>query len=141
MSTQARAAYGVSLKRYNGTAYASIEEVTSVAGPAVKVKAVDVTNMDSGGVAEYLPTILEPGTITAEGNFTNGTNQGLAMGDMAGKTLTEWEVLLPGTQPAAGYFQFYAYVIGFTLDFKVADRITYKLELQITGPVLPLKTS
>jgi predicted secreted protein len=144
MSTQARAAYGTTIQRLNNASpavYATIEEVTSIAGPAMKTKAIDVTNMDSSGVAEFIAGILDAGTISVEGNFTNATNQGLALGDFQNKTLGSWKVCLPGTQPGAGYFEFSAYVVAFSLDFKVTDRVIYKMELQITGSALPLHTS
>jgi hypothetical protein len=127
MSTNAKAAYVTTLS-WNGT---EVGELQSIAGPAQKVKAVDVTNLDSGGIAEYLATILEPGTITCEGNFTAASGQTGVITDMASKT----ERTLVITTFSSHTFTATAICIGFTLDFKVADRVTFKGEFQITGGV------
>jgi predicted secreted protein len=133
--TQAKQAYGAQLLRNNGSAYAAIEELTAIGGPSSKTKPIDCTNFDSGGVNEYISGLLDSGTVTCEGNFVNGTNQALAYDDFNGRTTSLWEITLPGTQPAAGYFRFSAMVIEFAPDFKLTEQVKFKLTLQITGAI------
>jgi hypothetical protein len=56
------------------------------------------------------------------------------LSDFQGRVPQNWKILLPGTQPAAGSWTFSGYVIDFSQDFKVQDKITYKFTVQISGP-------
>jgi|SRR5579875_464272 len=134
MATQAKSAYATLFQRWNGTTYATVEEVISISGPTQKLKTIDVTNMDSpSGFAEFIAGIIDGGQVQVECNFTNGTNQAGVLSDFQGKVNQQWKVALPGTQPAAGYWTFNGYVVDYAQDFKVNDRITLKFTVQVTG--------
>ncbi|HEV2378718.1 MAG TPA: phage tail tube protein [Terriglobia bacterium] len=134
MSTAAKSAWATLFQRYNGSAYATVEECTSITGPTQKGKAIDVTNMDSpSGFAEYVMGIIDGGTVQVDGNFTYATNQQGVLSDFQSKVNQQWKIALPGTQPGAGYWLFNGYIVDYAQDFKVADRITYKFSVQITG--------
>jgi hypothetical protein len=127
MSTQAKASYATTLT-WNGV---EIGELQSIGGPTQKVKAIDVTNMDSGGVQEFIAGLLDPGTITVEGNFTNALGQQNMMIDFAAKTGRQLVITT-----FSGYtFTCTAICIEFAPDFKVTDRAIFKATFQITGPV------
>ena len=128
MSTQAKAAYTTTLT-WNGT---EVGELNSIAGPSSKVKAINVTNLDSGGVDEFIPGILESGTVTVEGNFTDATGQAGLMTDFAAKTE---RTLVITTMSGAHTFTATAICIEFAPDFKVTERIIFKAAFQITGSV------
>jgi predicted secreted protein len=127
MSTQAKSAYATTLT-WNGT---EVGELQSIAGPAQKVKAIDVTNMDSGGVAEFVAGVLDAGTITVEGNFTDASGQAGLMTDFAAKTLRTLVI----TTFSSHTFTASAYCVDLSTDFKVTDRVVFKATFQITGSV------
>lgn len=134
MSSLAKSAWATLLQRFNGVTYDTVQEVSNITGPSQKAKAIDVTNMDSpSAFAEYIAGIVDGGTIQAEGNWTAGAIQVDVLNDFQGRVVQQWKILLPGTQPAAGYWTFTGMVTDFDQDFKVSDRITYKFTIQITG--------
>lgn len=133
MSTAAILGSGTFLKiTISGTA-TEVAELTSISGPSLKAKTVDTTNMDSGGVAEKIPGILDNGTVQIEGNLINDTSQTQIMTDLQAKTLETCEIDFPS--PSTHKINFSAYWTEFTPDFKVSDRITFKATLEVTGVV------
>lgn len=132
MPSQATAGYGTVLKAGPSGSLVAIAELTSISGPGLKLKTIDVTNMGtSGGVSEYIAGILDSGTLQIEGNFISDTSQTAVITALQAKTLQSIEVDFAGTHKLTGS----AYWTEFSPDFKVTDRITFKASLQFSGTV------
>lgn len=113
----------------------AIAELTKIDRSGAKADLADVTNMDStGAYREFLPTLLDAGDITIEGNF---------LGNQAGsqqtlQTLFDNQTLSTGctlTAPGGkGTFTFSCYVSE-PPNFSLAhDKpATFSAKLKITG--------
>lgn len=136
MSSQAKVGYGAKLQLETASVYNSIEELTSISGPSQKAKSIDVTNMDSlDAYAEYINGIIDAGTVSVEGNWTNATQQLAFLTAFQSRAAQNFKILLPGTQPAAGSFTFAGIITEHSVDFKVSDKISWKGTIQVSGPV------
>lgn len=131
MASQAILGSGTLLKM--GATPVEIAELSSISGPSLKAKTVDVTNMDSAGVAEKIPGILDNGTVQIEGNYISDASQTSFITAVQAKTLESFVIDFPS--PSTHTIAFSAYVTEFTPDFKVSDRITFKATLEVTGVV------
>jgi hypothetical protein len=130
-ATAAKLALGTSIT----LATVPIEEVESIGGPKMKAALVDCTNLGSpSGWAEYIVGVLDGGDIPIGGNFTNATGQA-ALRTALGAAAQAVAILLPGSQPAAGHFNFNGVVTDFALDFKTKSQITFTATIRVTGPV------
>lgn len=141
MSTKARSAWASLFQRQSAAGppavFATVEECINITGPSMKTKMIDVTNMDSpNAYMEYIVGLLDGGSVAVEGNWTAATEQMGVLADFQARILQNWQILLPGTQPAAGSWTFAGYIIDFSQDFKVQDKITYKFTVQISGPAV-----
>jgi predicted secreted protein len=127
MSTAARAAYGTTLN-WNSV---EVGELTSITGPQQKAKAIDVTNMDSvNAFAEYIPGIVDGGSIQVEGNFTNNSGQAGLRSDFQARTARTVLITLPfGSHSWTAT----CICVEFSEDHKVQDRVTFKASFQVTG--------
>jgi predicted secreted protein len=136
MSTAAKSAWGAKLQTsLSDASYVSITELNSISGPSQKAKAIDVTNMDStAAFAEYIAGIVDGGTIQIDGNWNADASQvANFLTFFQARDFVYFKILLPGTQPAAGYWKFQGYITEHAMDMKVQDRITWKATIQVTG--------
>lgn len=135
MSSQAFAGRGSKLERGNGATpevFTAIAELRKITRSGSKADLADVTNMDSGAYREKLPTLLEPGEISFEGNYIpSDTTQATLQSDFDGQVLHNWEIVLPGSR---GTWSFAAYVTALDLpDLQVDKEAMITGKLTITG--------
>lgn len=144
MATGALSSFGTLLKIGNGGSptetFTTIAEVRDISGPAFAVGTEDVTNHDSSGWREHIPTIIEAGQVTFDINFKGDATQGFATGslydDMVDKTKRNFQIVLPsGVGATNDIGAFAAYVTGFELSAPVEGVLSASVTLQITGAV------
>ncbi len=144
MATGAVSSFGTLLKIGNGgtptETFTTIAEVRDISGPAFAVGTEDVTNHDSSGWREFIPTIIEAGEVTFDVNFKGDATQGFASGslydDMIDKTKRNFQIVLPsGVGAANDTGAFAAYVTGFELAAPVEGVLSASITLMITGSV------
>jgi predicted secreted protein len=144
MPTSAVSSFGTLLKIGNGgtptETFTTIAEVRDISGPAFSVGTEDVTNHDSSGWREFIPTIIEAGEVTFDVNFKGDATQGFASGslydDMIDKTKRNFQIVLPsGVGSANDTGAFAAYVTGFELSAPVEGVLSASITLMITGAV------
>lgn len=140
----ALSSFGTFLKIGNGgtptETFTTIAEVRDISGPSFSVGTEDVTNHDSNGWREHIPTIIEGGEVTFDINFVGGATQGFASGslydDMIDKTKRNFQIVLPaGVGASNDTGSFAAYVTGFELSAPVEGVLTASVTLSITGSV------
>ncbi len=144
MATGALSSFGTLLKIGNGATptetFTTIAEVRDISGFAFALSTEDVTNHDSAGWREHIPTIIEAGEVTFDINFKGDATQGFGSGslydDMVDKTKRNFQLVLPtGVGASNDTAAFAAYVTGFELSAPVEGVLSAALTLQVTGAV------
>jgi hypothetical protein len=144
MATGALSSFGTLLKIGNGGSptetFTTIAEVRDISGFAFALATEDVTNHDSAGWREHIPTIIEAGEVTFDINFKGDATQGFGSGslydDMVDKTKRNFQLVLPaGVGAANDTAAFTAYVTGFELSAPVEGVLSAAVTLQVTGAV------
>lgn len=112
-----------------------IAELTKIERSGAKADLQDVTNMQSvGAYREWLPTLLDAGDITIEGNFLGNqeaTQQSLQTLFDAQTLSTGCTIAFPG---AKGTFTFSCYVSEQpAFSATVEKQVTFTAKLKITG--------
>lgn len=146
MPTQAVPAYGTLLKRGSSASgqagpFVTIGEVKNISGPSTEVSTIDVTTHSSavsGNYREFIPSLIDPGTIDVEMNWVPGdTTHANLWTDLQNRTKRDFQVLTPTNAGAAsGSTQsFAAYVVGMPKEFPTDDVQSMTLSLRITGAI------
>jgi predicted secreted protein len=116
-----------------GGTFTEIAEVTKIARTGGKSDMADVTNMDSpSAYREYLPTLLDAGDISIDGNYLGNqdASQASFQALFDNQTLSTWEIVLP---QSFGTWTFSAYVSAFDFDLPHDKQATFSAKLKITG--------
>jgi predicted secreted protein len=136
-SSQAFAGRGSVIEFGNGASspytFQQLAEAKSIKFSGTKYDLVDVTNMESGFVREWLPTLLDSGELAVEANMIPGdaTQQAVLAIFNSGQTApTPWQVVLPN---GLGTFAFNAYVTKYERDIPLDKEATVSISLKITG--------
>jgi hypothetical protein len=124
-------AYGTTFK-WNAV---SVAELTNIGGIEVAAETVDVTSHGSANsYRQFLPTLLNAGEISIEGNFdySDTTGQHAMLTDMNAKTVREAIITFPAATGATWTFN------GYVTSFKVGDsvidgKIPFSAKIKPTG--------
>jgi len=111
--------------------FTKLAEVLSISGPAFAKDAVEVTNMDSpSNFREYTPGMKDPGSISMSVNLTSANLTTLNT-ELGKTTATNYKVVFP---TAIGKtWSFSAFLINFSHDAPVDDRMSLEVEYKIVG--------
>jgi len=132
MATSARSGHTTEIS-WNGNAVA---EVTEIKGPKTSVKMKEVTNNDSGGWEELIPTIISSGTFSIKGNFLEGDTDGqiAIQSDHLAKTAREAIITLP-----AAFGITFSSAVTYCTEFEVitpvksGDEVSFEATFRISG--------
>lgn len=138
MATSAISSHGTLLKIGDGQgseSFTTIAEVLDITGPQYELATEEVTNHDSGGWREFVPTLLDGGEITFDLNYYSAVTQDQLETDMLARTKRNFKVVFP--LPAAGTDTraFAAYVTGVEVQAPVEGVLKMSLTLRTTGAV------
>lgn len=123
----------------SGSGLTTIAEVKKVDFTGGKADTADVTNMDStGAYREFLPTLLDAGELSFDGNYLGGieTTQAELQSTFDSQILSSWKIVLPtppGESASRGSWTFKAYVTSFDPAFPVDKEASFTAKLKITG--------
>lgn len=132
--TNAISAVGALLKKYTGSAWASVGEVTTISGPNMSRETIDVTSLAStGGYREFITGLRNPGTITFTMNF-NRTDYDTMKTDFESDSAVDYEMILPDDEKTS--LEFTALVTEMPLNLDPSSQITCNVTMQISGPVV-----
>ncbi len=113
--------------------FIEIAELKMVDFTGSKSDLADVTNMDSGTFREWLPTLIDSGDISFNGNYIpSDTTQNLLTSLFNNQTRSNWRVVLPNS---LGIISFLAFVVALDRAFPVDKEATISGKLKITGGI------
>jgi len=136
MASGAFSGVGTLFRRWNGSSWANIAEVTSISGPTMTRETIDVTSLDTtGGYREFIGGFRDGGTVQLSMNFTAAT-YGIMKGDFEDDTdLTKnYEILLK--DPAGDYsLEFAGVVTECPIEVTADDKVTSTVTIKVSGEV------
>jgi len=132
--SNAIAGVGTKFRRWNGTAWEDIAEITSITGPSMSRDTIDVTSLDSvGGYREFIAGFRDAGTVTLSMNFTRDTYD-LMKGDFESDDLKNYEIILPDDEETS--LEFEGLVTELPLTIPTDDKVTADVTIKISGQVV-----
>jgi predicted secreted protein len=142
MPTKAIAGVGTLFRRWTGTAWETVAEITNITGPSMSRETIDVTSLDTtGGFREFIPSFKDPGTVNLTMNFTQDGI--LAMNTDFNSALPTWyEIVLPddsdgsslsASKPTAILFK--GLVQELPLTIPTDAQVTMDVVIKVTGSV------
>jgi len=137
MATKQRLVYGSTVEwGTDGSTWANVAEVKSLAVPEVQQDYQDVTNLDSpNGYREYIPGLKDAGEIAVNCGYTSDVYD-TAFDYQTNGTLVYFQVTLPmetGQSVSGDVFDFTAYVRPTLETNDVGEPIGMVLNLRISG--------
>lgn len=138
MATSAISSHGTLLKIGDGQgseSFTTIAEVLDITGPSYELATEEVTNHDSGGWREYVPTLLDGGELTFDINYYSATTQDQLETDMLAKTKRNFKIVFPLPASGTDTRAFAAYVTGVEVQAPVEGVLKMSLTLRTTGAI------
>lgn len=116
-------------------AFTKVAEVQNISGPELTAEQIEVTSLDSvGGYKEYIPGLLDSGSVTLEMNFLAGDAQQTALRTKVmtvGQAATNFRIVLP--DPATTTITFAGIVESYSPSVETGSQITASVTIKITG--------
>lgn len=112
-----------------------VGEVKDIEGPGDTTDEFEVTNQDStGAYKEFVPTLQDGGTLTAEMHLIPGDTGQQGIADLKhDRAIVPWRVRVPSTPVTAVYFEGYINNMGYS--FPLAGAAMRNFGIRVTGPV------
>lgn len=136
MATSAVSSHGTLLKIGDGggpETFTTIAEVLDITGPSYELSTEEVTNHDSGGYREYVPTLQDVGEITFDLNYYSATTQDQLETDLRNKTKRNFQLVFSLLDAQTDTRALAAYVTGIELQAPVEGVLKMSLTLRPTG--------
>lgn len=131
--SEAISGVGTKFRRWSGTAWVDIAEITSISGPGKSRDVIDVTSLDStGGYREFIAGFRDSGTIQLNMNFTRITYETMN-DDFEDDTVQNYEILLPDAESTS--LEFEGLVTELPMEITADDKVTNTVTIKITGKV------
>ncbi len=116
-----------------------IGEVMSAEFSGNTAKTVDTTSFDSGSFSEFLPVIIDSGTVKLAGNrVSSDAGQIAVLAAFVGLQVLPFTLVLPMTsaQTTSGdSIQFNALIEGNDFSVAVDKQVTFSVSLKVSGPI------
>lgn len=131
--TNAVSSVGALLKKYTGSAWASVGEVINISGPSMSREIIDVTSLASiGGYREFIAGFRDPGTVTFTMNF-NRADYDTMKADFESDTEQDYELILPDDDVTT--LEFTGLVTELPLNLDPGSQITCNITIKVTGQI------
>lgn len=139
MSSLAISGVGTQFRRWSGTAWAALAEISSISGPTMTRDFIDVTSLDSvGGYREFIAGFRDGGTVSLTMNFTRATYD-LMKQDFEDDTAKFYEIVLPDKDANGNLintsFEFEGLVTELPLEIPTDDKVTANVTIKVNGMV------
>jgi len=132
--SNAVAGVGTRFRRWTGSAWADLAEVTGITGPNKSRDTIDVTSLDTtGGYREFIGGFRDGGTVTLPMNFTRDTYD-LMNTDFESDVLKNYEIVLSDSENTS--FEFEGFITELGLAVPVDDKISADVTIKISGQVV-----
>ena len=133
MASTAVAGVKTLFRRWSGTAWVNIGEISQITGPGMTRDIYEVTSFDSTeGYKEYIAGLRDGGSLSLTMNFTRATFD-LMQTDFEDDTVHNFEIVLPDAENTSIELEGWVSELG--LDIPVADKVSSNVTIKITGPV------
>jgi predicted secreted protein len=127
------AGVGTQLRRWNGTSWEAMGEVTGINGPGMTRATIDTTHLATeGGYRTFVTGFRDAGTLTFTMNFSRASFE-LLKGDFESDDAVDFELVLPDEDNTS--FEFSGLVTEMPLTIPTDDKITNSVTIKISGPV------
>ena len=126
MASNAVAGVGTEFRRWSGSAWVQLAEISSINGPTMTRDFIDVTSLDStGGYREFITGFRDAGTISLSMNFTRDTYDAFKA-DFESPLANYYEIVLPDTENTTMEFEGLVTEIPITIptDDKISADVT-----------------
>lgn len=127
------AGVGTKFKRWSGTAWETIANVTSITGPSKSKETIDVTSLDSiGGYRDFIGSFRDGGTVQLSMNFTR-SGYDMMNDDFESDDSGNYAIELPDADNTT--FEFEGIVQELPLNITPDAAITCDVTIKVTGKV------
>ena len=117
------------------TATDAIGDLTGISGPTMSAEEIDVTSHDStGAFREFVPSFLDPGEISVEGNLMSGGGAEDMVDAFNDREQQSFRIMFPTTDDLS--WRFDGYVTGVETDAPYDDKATFSATIKVTGAPL-----
>ncbi len=131
--TNAVSSVGALLKKWSGSAWASVGEITNISGPTMSRDTIDVTSLAStGGYREFIAGFRDPGALTFTMNFNRSDYETMKT-DFESDTEQDYEMILPDTESTS--LEFTGLVTELPLNLDPSSQITCNITIKVTGQI------
>ena len=131
MASNAISGVGTLFRRWSGTAWVNIAEITQISGPGKTRETIDVTSLDStGGYREFIAGFRDAGNIQLTMNFSRSTYE-LMNDDFESDEVQNYEIVLPDGETTS--LEFEGLVTELPLEIVGDDKITNTVTIKVTG--------
>ena len=131
MASNAISGVGTLFRRWSGTAWVNIAEITQISGPGKTRETIDVTSLDStGGYREFIAGFRDAGNIQLTINFSRSTYE-LMNDDFESDEVQNYEIVLPDGETTS--LEFEGLVTELPLEIVGDDKITNTVTIKVTG--------
>ena len=133
MASNAVAGVGTEFRRWSGSAWVQLAEISSINGPTMTRDFIDVTSLDStGGYREFITGFRDAGTISLSMNFTRDTYDAFKA-DFESPLANYYEIVLPDAENTT--MEFEGLVTEIPITIPTDDKISADVTIKISGPV------
>jgi predicted secreted protein len=127
------AGVGTQLRRWSGSAWEAIGEVTDINGPGMTRATIDTTHLATeGGYRTFITGFRDAGTLTFTMNFTRDSFE-LLKTDFESDDAVDFELVLPDEDNTS--FEFSGLVTEMPLTIPTDDKITNSVTIKISGAI------
>jgi predicted secreted protein len=124
---------GTKFRRWDGSSWTDLAEISSISGPSMTRDFIDVTNLDStGGYREFIAGFRDGGTVNLTMNFTRDTYDLMKL-DFEDDESQNYEIVLPDADATS--FEFAGLVTELPLEIPTDDKITANVTIKVNGEV------
>jgi len=136
--TNAISGVGAKLQLGDGASpqvYTAIGEVLNISGPELSAEQIEVTSLDStGGYKEYIPGLLDGGTVSIEFNYADGDTQQETLRTRVSTTnqaAAAYRIVIPDSPHS--YVAFNGIVESYSMSIESGSAITVSVGIKISG--------
>lgn len=136
MTQLARTGIGGTLEVGNGASpevFTAIAEIVSVDGPSLSIEEKDATTLDSGGVKQSIPGLVDYGQLDVELLFTKHSTHTALRGDATGRTERNYRITFPTSPVTVGAFA--GYVNKWGQNMNPTDAMKANVGLKINSAI------
>lgn len=113
--------------------YTKISEVVSIQGPGGNAQVIDITNLSSAAIEKTMG-LPDEGQVTLDLNYVpSDTQQAALRTARANQTKTPFRIAFPDGDDTV--WDFFAYVLGFSVSAAVNSAVKASITLEVTGAV------